>query len=105
MLVNKFHSILSFTSQKVLYNSLLFYDISYFSNFKQLEIKNIISFRQFLVKSLFLSEFYMDSLTCAQLICVNNSFSYLDAGRKITLVKPKLKKFREIFTNSEVLLI
>lgn len=106
MLVNKFYSTLSFTSQKTLYNSLFFYNLSYFSNFKKLEIKNnIFSFRQFLVKSLSLTEFHTNSLIWAQLICINNSFLYLDVGGKITLVKPKLKRFLETSIYNEILLI
>ena len=67
--------------------------------------KNIFSFRQFLVKSLFWPEFYSNSLIQAQLICVNNSFLYLDVGGKTTLIKPKLKKFCETFMYNEILLI
>lgn len=106
MLTNKFHSILSFTSQKILYNSLFFYNLVYLSNSKKLAMKNnTFSFRQVLVKSLFLPEFYSNSLIQAQLICVNTSFLYLDVGGKTTLIKPKLKKFCETFMYNEILLI
>jgi hypothetical protein len=60
---NTFYSTLSLKSQKTLYNSLLFYNLSSFSNSKNLEIKsNIFSFKQFLQNYLFLVELANNSL-------------------------------------------
>ena len=96
----------SLKSQKTLYNSLFFYNLSKLSNFKKLEIKgNVFSFTKFLLNHPFLVELTNNSLVWVYLICINNSFVYLDVGKKITLIKPKLRKFFEISVYNELVLI
>lgn len=105
MVINTHHSILSSKSQKTLYNSLFFYNLTNFSNSKNRKVKsNIFSFKQFLQNYLFLGESTNNSLVWGQLICVYNSFFYLDIGSKTTLVKPKLKKCFENSLYKEMLL-
>ena len=106
MLINKNNSTLSLKSQKILYNSLFFYNLYKLSNSNKLEIKNnLFSFMKFFLNHLFLIELTNNSLIWAQLICINNSFLYLDVGRKITLIKPKLRKFFEILVYNELILV
>ena len=106
MLINRYYSTLSSTSQKTLYNSFVFYRYANLSNFKKIEIKNkIFSFKYFLAKHLFLVKSHTNSLVWAQLVYINNSFNYLNIGEKPTLVKPKVKRALEISVYSPILLI
>jgi hypothetical protein len=90
---------LSLKSKKSLYKPFFFYTISSFlpkgpSNFN----KKCLSF-----KAAILSQFSIANeldqqrfLIRAQVLSNNNSFLYLDLGKKYTLIKPK---FKSVFTN------
>jgi|SRR6185503_530195 len=98
---------LSFKSREVLYNFLLFYDLSSLLSGKTLkENQSAISFKRLLLSrsvSVGITDNNKNSLVRARVLCVNNAFLYLDLGRKFNLVKPKFRNNFKNFLNKEFL--
>jgi len=107
---NLVNSSLSFKSKEVLYSLFSFYDLfSFFSIISLSKNQKNGSFRDELLNNFSLIEGDAVinnteiSLIRAKVVCINNSFLYLDFGKKFNLVKPKFRDNSKYILKKELL--